>query len=104
MGSRVAEHVVRRRPFGRPQRIRVDLHGVSLSGPGDERRVIRWEWIESITVGGGVVVAGAGNEIVLPAGAFGFDPEALAEQLRAAGSIEHRSDVLGRLVAGAGGA
>ena len=36
MPGRVAEDVVRRRPFGRPVRLRVDLHGVSVLGPGDE--------------------------------------------------------------------
>ncbi len=102
MVGRVAEHVVRRRPFGRPQRIRVDLHGVSVFGPGDEHRVIRWEWIESITVDRGVVVAGGGHEIAVPAGAFGLEPDELAEQLRAAGSIEHRTDAISRLSAGAG--
>ena len=97
MASRVAEYVVRRRPFGRPQRLRVDLHGVSVFGPGDHHEVIRWEWVERITVGGGVVVAGGGHEIVLPAGAFGLQPEVLAEHLRAAGSLDRRTDVIGML-------
>ncbi len=97
----MAEHVVRRRRFGRPQRLRVDLHGVSVFGPGDEHRVIRWEWVESITVGGGVTVAGAGVEIVLPSGAFGLDPGVLAERLRAAGSIDRRMDVIAELSAAA---
>lgn len=99
MASRVAEHIVRRRPFGRPQRLRVDLHGVSVFGPGDQHRVIRWEWVESIDVAGGVVVAGGGHQITLPAGAFGLDPEVLAEHLRAAGSLEHRTEVIGQLSA-----
>lgn len=97
MGSRVAEHVIRRRPFGRAQRLRVDLHGVSVFGPGDQHQVMRWEWIERITVDGGVVVAGGGNQIVLPAGAFGLAPEALAECLRDADAIDGRTEVIGRL-------
>lgn len=103
MASRVAEHVVRRRPFGRRQRLRVDLHGVSVFGPGAEHRVIRWEWVEAITVERGVVVAGAGNEIRLPPGAFGMTPDALAERLRAAGSLDRRSEVIGELGALAAG-
>ena len=98
MGSRVAEVVVRKKPFGRPQRLRVDLHGVSVFGPGDQRQVMRWEWIEGITLrGDAVVVAGGGNEIVLPAGAFGLEPEALAACLREADGIDGRTDAIGRL-------
>jgi hypothetical protein len=95
----VAEHVVRRRPFGRRQRLRIDLHGVSVFGPGDHHQVIRWEWVESIVVADGVVVAGGGHEIALPAGAFGLEPSVLAERLRAAGSLEYRTDVIGQLSA-----
>ncbi|MGI8685407.1 MAG: hypothetical protein ACR2MO_10020 [Acidimicrobiales bacterium] len=97
MPSRVAEFVVRRRPFGRPQRLRIDLHGVSVFGPGDHHQAIRWEWIDSISVSGGVVVTGKGAEILLPAGAFGLDPDALAECLREAGDIVTRTEVIGRL-------
>ena len=104
MPGRVAEHVVRRRPFGRPVRLRVDLHGVSVLGPGDQRQVMRWEWIEAITVGDGVVVAGGGNEIALPPGAFGLASDVLAERLRAAGSLEHRTDVISELSTAAGAA
>lgn len=103
MASRVAEHIVRRRPFGRPVRLRVDLHGVSVFGPGDRHTVIRWEWVEAITVDKGVVVTGGGNEIALPAGAFGLAPDALAEHLRAAGDLEHRTDVIGQLSASVAG-
>ena len=97
MPGRVAEDVVRRRPFGRPVRVRVDLHGVSVIGPGDQRQVMRWEWIEAITVSGGVMVSGGGNELALPPGAFGLEPDALAEELRAATGFEHRTDVIARL-------
>lgn len=100
--SRVAEHVVRHRPFGRPQRLRVDLHGVSVFGPGDLHKVIRWEWIESITVAGKVVVRGNGVEIELPAGAFGLAPDELARCLGEADAIETRTEAIGRLVAGLG--
>lgn len=99
MSSRVAEHVVRRRPFGRAERLRVDLHGVSVFGPGHRHQVMRWEWIEYISVAGGVVVAGGGSEIVLPAGAFGLAPEELAACLREADAIDGRTAVIGRLSA-----
>lgn len=104
MGSRVAEVVVRKRPFGRTQRLRVDLHGVSVFGPGEQHQVMRWEWIESITVDGGVIVAGGGNQIVLPAGAFGLEPEALAACLREADGIDGRTEAIGRLSAASPGA
>ena len=97
VGSRVAEYVVRRRPFGRPSRLRVDLHGVSVFGPGDRHQVMRWEWIERISVDGGVVVSGGGNEIRLPPGAFDVSPEVLAQCLREAGDIDVRTDAIGRL-------
>lgn len=97
MGSRVAEHVIRRRPFGRAQRLRVDLHGVSVFGPGDHHQAMRWEWIERISVQGGVVVTGGGKEIVLPAGAFGLEPETLAQCLRDADGISERTEAIGRL-------
>jgi len=104
VGSRVAEVVIRRRPFGRPQRLRVDLHGVSVFGPGDQHQVMRWEWIERVSVDGGVVVSGGGNQIVLPPGAFGLEPEALAACLRAADAIEARTEAIGRLSAASPGA
>ncbi|HET7476578.1 MAG TPA: hypothetical protein VFJ97_11230 [Dermatophilaceae bacterium] len=97
MASRVAEHIVRRRPFGRAQRLRVDLHGVSVFGPGDQHQVIRWEWIEAIDVDGGVVVRGHDTAIVLPPGAFGLAPGDLAACLRDAGSIDTRTEIIGRL-------
>jgi hypothetical protein len=95
--SRVAEHIVRKRPFGRPQRLRIDLHGVSVFGPGDHHQAIRWEWIDAISVAGGVVVTGKGKEIVLPPGSFGLAPDALAEALREADDIVRRTEVIGRL-------
>lgn len=95
---------MRKRPFGRSRRLRVDLHGVSVFGPGDHHQVMRWEWIERISVDGGVVVAGGGNEIVLPPGAFGLAPEVLAECLREADSIDGRTDAIGRLSAATPGA
>lgn len=95
---------MRKRPFGRAQRLRVDLHGVSVFGPGDHHQVMRWEWIERISVDGGVVVAGGDNEIILPAGAFGLAPEVLAECLREADGIDGRTDAIGRLSAATPGA
>ncbi len=102
MPSRVAEHVVRGRVFRRPVRLRVDLHGVSVFGPGGQHKVMRWEWIEAITAGEGVVVSGAGGEVRLPAGAFGMSPEDLADRLRAAVDLTRRPDVIAELGGGAG--
>lgn len=97
MPSRVAEHVVRGRLFRRPLRLRVDLHGVSVFGPGGEHHVMRWEWIEQIEAGDEVVVAGAGTELRLPAGAFGLSPGDLADRLRSACDLRRRPDVIGGL-------
>lgn len=97
MPSRVAEYVVRTRRFGRPQRLRVELHGISLLGPGEKREVIRWEWVETITADQAVMVSGNGHQLAIPAGAFGMEPADLAEQLQRARRIEERSDVIGRL-------
>lgn len=105
MAQRVAEHVVRRRLFGTRQLLRVDLHGVSFFGAGDEKVLIRWEWVEGIDVDlGEVVVRSATDTITFPAGAFGLRPEGLAEELRAARSIQDRSDVIRRLSGGTAGA
>ncbi|HVL92254.1 MAG TPA: hypothetical protein VM264_02825, partial [Acidimicrobiales bacterium] len=39
--------------FLKPRRVvRVDLHGVSSFGPGDQHTLIRWERIEDILVAG----------------------------------------------------
>ena len=95
MGKRVAESVVRRRPFGRAQRVRVELHGVSIIGPGDRREVMRWEWVESVAAeDGAVVLAGDGKRLLLPAGAFGLTAEALAGHLRRAGDSDERTEVI----------
>jgi hypothetical protein len=102
VAPRVAEHVVRGRLFGPKRLLRVDLHGVSAFGAGDERALIRWEWMEAIEVErDSVVVRGAEETIVMPAGAFGLEPEKLAEELELARAIHNRSDVIGRLGEGA---
>lgn len=90
--------MVRARRFGPRLRVRVDLHGVSVFGRGDERTLIRWEWIEQIRVGDGVEVTSANARLVIPSGAFGLDPPALAARLEAARSIVERPDVLEELV------
>ena len=101
MAPRVAEHVVRGRLFGHSRLLRVDLHGVSEFGAGDERALIRWEWVEGIEIErGSVVVRGAEDSIVLPSGAFGFGPNELAAELERARGITDRSDVIRRLSAG----
>jgi hypothetical protein len=99
MARQVAEDVVRARRFGPRMRVRVDLHGVSTFGRGDERTLIRWEWIERIDAGGGagVEVTSAKARLVIPPGAFGLDPPALAARLEAARSIVDRPDVLEQL-------
>ena len=103
MASTVAEHQVRSGRFGSKRRIRVDLHGVSVFGPGSRRTLIRWEWVEAISVGegvnGGVVVASPDDRLTLPPGSFGLAPEVLAGELERARSIVHRPDVIGSLSA-----
>lgn len=79
--------------------VRVDLHGVSVMDLDGDRRVMRWEWIESITAGEGVTVAGGGRTVAVPQGAFGLRADELAERLRTAGSIVHRTDVIAELQA-----
>ena len=39
---------MRGRLFGPRRLLRVDLHGVSAFGAGEERALIRWEWVEAI--------------------------------------------------------
>ena len=101
MASTVAEHQVRPGRFRPKRRVRVDLHGVSVLGRGSRRTLIRWEWVEAISVGegvdGGVVVRSAGDRLTLPPGSFGLAPAALADQLERARSIVHRPDVIGVL-------
>jgi hypothetical protein len=100
VAQRVAEHVMRPRRFGGKVLFRVDLHGVSMFGPGDRRVLIRWEWVESIAVRDEAVdVSSASDHVVFPAGAFGFDPPALAERLEEARSITRRPEVIGELSA-----
>ena len=104
MAPRVAEHVVRGRLFGPSRLLRVDLHGVSEFGAGDERALIRWEWVDTIEVDGdSVVVRGADEAIVMPSGSFGLPTEELAGELERARAIHNRSDVIGRLAPDAGG-
>ena len=95
---------MRGRLFGPKRLLRVDLHGVSAFGAGDERALIRWEWVEGIEVERNAVVVRSTDEaIVLPSGAFGLAAEELAEELERARSIVNRSDVISRLSsAGAG--
>jgi hypothetical protein len=89
---------VRGRLFGPKRLLRVDLHGVSAFGAGDERALIRWEWIEAIEVERDtVLVRGAEDTIVLPSGSFGLEAETLADELEQARAIHKRSDVIGRL-------
>ncbi len=100
MAQRVAEYVVRTRMLGPKVRFRVDLHGVSRFGPGDDHTLIRFEWLESITVdeaGGGVVVRSASDTITFPPGAFGVPPAELAQCLEDARSIHKRPDAIGQL-------
>jgi hypothetical protein len=100
VAQRVAEHVMRPRRFGPKILFRVDLHGVSMFGPGDKRVLIRWEWVEKIAVqGGGVDVSSASDHVTFPSGVFGFDPAALAERLEDARSITRRPEIIGELSA-----
>jgi len=100
--SRVAEHVIRRRPFGARVRYRVDLHGVSSFGPRDAKALVRWEWIESMAVDEGrLVVTSATEAVEIPDGAFGLSPEDLRDRLERARSITERPEVIAELGAGA---
>jgi hypothetical protein len=101
VAQRVAEHVVRGRLFGPKRLLRVDLHGISMFGAGDEKALIRWEWVEAIEVDrAGVVVRGADDTITLPDGSFGFGSQELAGELERARNIRTRSDVIRRLSGG----
>ncbi len=103
MAPRVAEHVIRGRLFGPSRLLRVDLHGVSEFGAGDERALIRWEWVEAIEVErGSVVVKGSEASVTMPSGAFGMEAEELAAELERARAIHNRSDVIARLSTDAG--
>lgn len=97
MGQRVAEDLVRLRRFGPRAVVRVDLHGVSLLGPGDRRTMIRWEWVEAIEVADGVTVRSASDEVRIPRRAFGMDPASLGRQLEEARSITARGEAIARL-------
>lgn len=99
MELRVAECVMRTGRLGRRRRFRVDLHGVSVFGPGAEHTLIRWERIESIAVEGPglATVTSATAVVAFPKGAFGLSPDALVEQLQDARSIERRGEVIGDL-------
>ncbi|MGH9225905.1 MAG: hypothetical protein ACRD2W_19430 [Acidimicrobiales bacterium] len=100
MAQRVAEFMMRSRRFGPKIIFRVDLHGISTFGPGDQRIAIRWEWVEDIEVqGGGVDVRSATEHVLLPSGAFGFEPQALADRLQEARSIVRRPEIIGELAA-----
>jgi hypothetical protein len=103
VAPRVAEHVIRGRLFGPSRLLRVDLHGVSEFGAGDERALIRWEWVEAIEVErGAVVVKGSEASVTMPSGAFGMAAEELAAELERARAIHNRSDVIARLSTDAG--
>lgn len=98
--ERVAEHRIVGGPAGE-RRLRVDLHGVSVFGPGDDRTLIRWERIVAIEADAdGVTVRAPGDELTFPPGAFGLEPDDLAERLGDARSITERPDVIGGLVHG----
>lgn len=84
--------------FGAKRRLRVDLHGVSSFGPGDEHTLIRWERIEAIEAEkDGVHVNAATAQLTLPPGTFGLDPPALADALQEASDHVRRGDVIARL-------
>lgn len=103
MGMRIVEERIRDGRFGRfgrARRLRVDLHGVSVFGPGDDHRAIRWEWIEEITAGQQVVVRSGDGAIAIPAGTFGLTPAALADRLHEARSITRRAEVIAELAGG----
>lgn len=76
----------------------MDLHGVSVFGPGDKKTLIRWERIRSVDAGeDGVTVDAGDDRLTFPPGAFGLEPEDLAARLDEAQSIMQRPDVIGGL-------
>jgi len=95
--ARVAEFSMRARPFSRRLKYRVDLHGVSVFGPGDAHSLIRWEWITTFKLEAGVVVTGNNTQVKFPPGVFGLTPETLLGLLEQARSIQERGSVIGRL-------
>ncbi|MFN2505883.1 MAG: hypothetical protein ABR540_16930 [Acidimicrobiales bacterium] len=100
MAQRVAEYVIRSRRFGPKVLFRVDLHGVSTFGPGDQRTLIRWEWVDTIEVEErAVAVTSAKDRILIPSGAFGFGHNDLASRLEEARSITRRPEIIGELQA-----
>lgn len=100
---RVAEHNIGGRFLKAKRLVRVDLHGVSTFGPGDEHLLLRWERIEDIVAGPeGVDVVTAKERLHVPAGAFRLSPDALAAQLRRASDPDARGVVIDEL-AGDGG-
>ena len=92
-----AEYMMRANRLDPELRFRVDLHGVSVFGPGDEHTLIRWEWVEEIRAGDGVDVSSAKALVRFPPGAFGLPPDRLVALLQAASVPERRSDVIGEL-------
>lgn len=99
---RAAEHVLQTRPFGPKLRLRVDLHGVSVFGPGEQRTLIRWEWMQAIEPGDGVTIRSASAELKLPAGAFGLSAAALCDWLLAARSLDKRPELIAQLAVAQG--
>lgn len=97
MQARVAEFPLGRGPFSRKRKVRVDLHGVSLFGPGRERTLLRWEWITQMLLDEGLVIRSQNAQIKLPPGSFGLPPEKLLALLEQARSIELRGEIIGRL-------
>jgi len=97
MSQRVAEDEVRPRRFGPKVVLRVDLHGVSMFGPGERRTMIRWEWVEAIDAEGDVTVRSATDAVCFPGGAFGIDAATLAKLLHEARSIETRTEAISAL-------
>jgi len=90
---------MRPRRFGPKCKFRVDLHGVSVFGPGDQHTLIRWEWVKEIRVEGDLIISSGTADVRFPPGAFGQSPEELFDLLTAARSIEARGGVIGRLCA-----
>lgn len=75
----------------------MDLHGVSMFGPGEQRTMIRWEWVEAIDVSDDVTVRSATDSVRFPHGAFGVDVTTLARRLEEARSIESRTEAISAL-------
>jgi hypothetical protein len=101
--ARVLELTIQAGRLRRPRRVRVDLHGISTFGPGDQHTLIRWEHVEEIVPSQrSVTIRSLQTRITVPAAVFGLEPDQLVHQLEQANSIFERGRILDELSGPAG--